>query len=328
METKDYRSAGGKARAEKLTPEQRKDIAKKAAESRWSTEKITHEGEICLADIKIPCYVTSNGVRVLSGRGMQEALRLVDEDTPRNGQKPGSRMDRFLGTKSLKELIFKDKSPDHFDPIKCLYNGKSINGYRAEVLADICEAMLDARDLGMTDTPRKQIIAKQCELLVRGFARIGITALVDEATGYQEVRDRHALHAILDKYLRKEFAAWAKRFPDEFYKQMFRLKGWVYPTEANSKPGIVGTYTNNIVYERLAPGLLEELETLNPKMDSGSRKSKHHQWLTTDVGHPALAQHLHAIIGFMRVSQSWEQFINMIDIAFPRKGHTIPLAFE
>jgi len=39
-------------------------------------------------------------------------------------------------------------------------------------------------------------------------------ALVDEATGYQEIRDRLALQAILDRFLRKELAAWAKRFPD------------------------------------------------------------------------------------------------------------------
>jgi len=49
---------------------------------------------------------------------------------------------------------------------------------------------------------------------VRGFARVGIIALVDEATGYQEVRNKLALQAILDAFLRKELAAWAKRFPD------------------------------------------------------------------------------------------------------------------
>ena len=58
------------------------------------------------------------------------------------------------------------------------------------------------------------------------------------------------------------------------------------------RPGIVGTYTNDLVYERLAPGILEELEARNPKDDKGHRKGKHHQLLTEDVGHPALAQHL------------------------------------
>ncbi len=64
-------------------------------------------------------------------------------------------------------------------------------------------------------------IAKAASLLIRGLAYVGIVALVDEATGYQEVRDKRALQSILDKYLRKELAAWAKRFPDEFCKEMF-----------------------------------------------------------------------------------------------------------
>jgi hypothetical protein len=41
--------------------------------------------------------------------------------------------------------------------------------------------------------PFKSHIAKQCELLVRAFARVGIVALVDEVTGYQEIRDRETL---------------------------------------------------------------------------------------------------------------------------------------
>jgi hypothetical protein len=63
-----------------------------------------------------------------------------------------------------------------------------------------------------------------------------------------------------------------------------------------------------------------------PAHDQGKRRGKHHQWLTDDVGHPALAQHLHAVIGFMRASLSWDHFYRMINRAFPKKGQTIELA--
>lgn len=174
-------------------------------------------------------------------------------------------------------------------------------------------------------TKQQLPIAKKCEILVRGLAQVGIVALVDEATGYQEVRDRLALQAILDAYLRKELAAWAKRFPDEFYREMFRLRGWPWERLSVSRPSIVGKFTNDLVYERLAPGVLEELQRLNPKDDRGRRKSRHHQWLTEDVGHPALAQHLHAVIGFMRASSTWDQFYRLIQRAFPKKGQTIEM---
>ena len=85
---------------------------------------------------------------------------------------------------------------------------------------------------------------------------------------------KQALQAILDAYLRKELAAWAKRFPDEFYEQMFRLRGWQWKGMKVNRPQIVGRYTNDLVYERLEPGILNELQTRNPKNQRGERDSK------------------------------------------------------
>jgi hypothetical protein len=119
------------------------------------------------------------------------------------------------------------------------------------------------------------------------------------------------LQAMLDMFLRKELAAWAKRFPDEFYEHIFRLRGWPWKGRGKNPPQVVAACTKDIVYARLAPHILEELERRNPK-EGGRRKGAHHQWLTDDVGHPALAQHLHAIITLMRVSKTWPQFKHML----------------
>ena len=91
------------------------------------------------------------------------------------------------------------------------------------------------------------------------------------------------------------------------------------------RPGVVAAYTKDLVYARLAPGVLEELERKNPVTPTGRRKAKHHQWLTDDVGHPALAQHLHAIIGLMRASETWEGFRKLVDRAFPKRGDNLEL---
>ena len=149
--------------------------------------------------------------------------------------------------------------------------------------------------------------------------------LIDEATGYQEVRDKQALQAILDAYLRKELAAWARRFPDEFYREIFRLRGWDWKGRKFNPPSVVGHYTNDLVYERLAPGILEELQRRNPKNDKGNRKAKHQQFLTDDIGHPALSQHIHALMAFMRVSANWEQFYDIASRAFPKKNTNLLL---
>lgn len=149
-----------------------------------------------------------------------------------------------------------------------------------------------------------------------------------KATGYQKVRDRQALQKILDAYLRKELAAWAKRFPNEFYEEMFRLRKWQWNGLSVKRPGFVGKLTNDLVYERLAPSLLAELNRKNPVSEAGHRKSRHHQWLSDDIGIPALAQHIHAAIALMRASDSWSAFYGMINRALPKKSGQLPLLIE
>jgi hypothetical protein len=106
---------------------------------------------------------------------------------------------------------------------------------------------------------------------------------------------------------------------------MFRLKNWQWRGMSMNRPSVVGKFTNDLAYERLAPGILEELQKSNPKDEKGQRPAKDHQWLTEDVGHPALAQHLHAVIGFMRASTTWCGFYRLMQRAFPKKGQTIEM---
>jgi hypothetical protein len=220
-----------------------------------------------------------------------------------------------------KDLIARIRNPIEFQPTR---GGRSAFGYEATALADLCDAILAARKKKLLN-PIQQRYADAAEILVRGFARVGIIALVDEATGFQEIRDRHALQQILDTYLRKEFAAWAKRFPDEFYQEIFRLRGWVWRGMRINRPQCVAAYTRDLVYKRLAPGILTELEQRNPVVQHGSRASRHHQWLTEDIGHPALAQHLHALIGLMRASDNWSQMMKLVNRAFPKRGDSLQL---
>ena len=332
-EAVEPKAKGGYARAEKLTPEERSAIAKKAAESRWDgaipvAAYGSPDHPMKIGEIEIPCYVLSDGRRVIVQGGMLTALEMSQGTA---GRGAGDRLAKFIRPKTLKPFVSNSLAGMIMEPIRFRTSTGSIAyGYEATALADLCDAVLEARKQKKTDNTvyfnyQLDHIADQCEILARVFMRLGIIALVDEATGYQEVRDRKALEAILDRFLRKELAAWAKRFPDEFYQQIFRLKGWEWNGMSVKRPGVVGKYTIDLVYERLAPGIVAELEKLNPKNERGNRTHKHHQWLTEDIGHPALAQHLYALIGFMRVCGDWEQFYRMVQRAFPKKNTTMLL---
>jgi P63C domain-containing protein len=274
-----------------------------------------------IGDLGIPAYVLENGTRVLSGRGMQTALQL--------GQSHGSKLRNLLSSANIRPHISNELAMALDSPLRFVRpgrGGKLAVGYEATILPDICDAILEARKKEKL-TPTEQLVADQCEILTRAFAKVGIIALIDEVTGYQEIRDREALQAILDKYLRKEYAAWAKRFPDDFYREMFRLRGWQWRGMKVNRPSIVAHYTKDLIYQRLAPGIMEKLERLNPRDEKGNRAAKHHQWLTNDIGVPALAQHLYATVGFMRAASTWDSFYRSMQRAFPKLNSNMVLNF-
>ncbi len=288
----------------------------------------THRGVLNLGNIKIPCAVLDDGKRVITEHGMTMSLlgsrSGASKRLKKAHQDGGALLPIFLAPGNLKPFISDELAAGPLTAIEYRDGDRTVRGFDATALPAACDVWLKAREAGALQSQQLDK-AQKAEMLMRGLAHIGIIALVDEATGYQEIRDRLALQAILDAYLRKELAAWAKRFPDEFYQQMFRLKGWQWKGMSVNRPSVVGKFTNDIVYERLAPGILEELQTRNPKDERGQRSAKHHQWLTEDVGHPALAQHLHAVIGFMRASSTWNSFYRLMQRAFPKKGNTIEL---
>lgn len=324
IQSESKQAKGGKARAESLSAPERRRIASVAAKARWQAPKATHTGELHIGEITIQCAVLPDGRRVLSQRGVGRALGRGYGGANWRGDDAGGNLPFYVAAKTLipfipNELLLLIQQPVQYQQRQ---GGGVAHGIEATALPLICDVWLKARAEGALTSAQKAV-AQRAEVLMRGLAHIGVVALVDEATGYQEVRDRMALQAILDQFLRKELAAWAKRFPEDFYKEIFRLRSWKWNNL--KRPGVVAAYTKDLVYARLAPGVLQDLERRNPIIATGRRAAKHHQWLTDDVGHPALAQHLHAVIGLMRASDSWDGFKKLVDRAFPKRGDNLEL---
>lgn len=275
-----------------------------------------------IGDIEIPCYVLEDETRVLAERGMIGGL----------GMKRGiggERLVRFLGGKSISTFVSNDitavsKNPIRFQPP---HGGTAAYGYPATLLTDICDAVLVARDAGALQKQQLHI-ARRCEILIRGLARVGIIALVDEATGYQEIRARNALANILEKFIAKELQSWTKTFPDDFYKEMFRLRDWPWRPWDVKRPSVIGKYTNELVYERIAPIILDELRKRNPILPTGHRGHRHHQWFTPDFGHPKLKEHLASVIALMRASSNWSQFLRNMNRSLPKLNETIEMQLD
>lgn len=320
-------SKGGKRRAEILTAKERRDIASVAARARWAEvsklPKATHTGTLRIGDAEIPCAVLSDGTRLLTQAGFLGALGRSTKPKGRSQQVTDG-LPPFLATKSIKPLISQEILSATVPVAFITPTGGKALGFKAELLTNVCDLFLEARAANLL-TKQQLPIADKAEMLVRALAKVGIVALVDEATGFQAERARDELHRLLSIYLAEERLAWAKRFPDEFYKQIYRLKGWKWPV-GKAKTSLLGHITNDIVYDRLPPGVLEKLRELNPtQQQTKRRKWKHHQFLSEQVGQPDLRDHILQLVPIMKISRDWTIFKRHVDIAFPKTGTQIEM---
>lgn len=332
---KSGRVRSGIARMGKLTPEERSALARRAAERRWAapaTEDLPYaikEGTLTVGDIKFDCAVLNDETRVITEADFMKTMGMYRSgalSVRRREREASAPIPLFLAHKNIKPFADKHLGSVHFTPKRYrTTKGGVAAGIPALAIPKVCEIWIDANRAGVLGRTQERI-AEKADTLLRGFAYVGIIALVDEATGYQRDRADEALQAILQQYLRSKLAVWVKTFPDEYYKEIYRLRGWPWYGMSKNRYSVVGKYTIDLVYRRLTPGLLKELEKRNPKIN-GRRRDRYPQWLTEDIGNPALKQHLFALIALMRSSDSWNEFYDRANRAFVRYGDTLQLPF-
>lgn len=324
------KARGGVARMEGTTAKERKALAKRGAAARWADVPQAICGSpdrpLRIGDHELQCYVLEDGTRVLSQAEFLEALgRHRKANVRREGgeeQLPAILQGKAINPFITKEIVEKSR------PIKFRTPSNALaSGYRADLLPIVCEVYLKARDAAVLP-PNQQHVAKQADILMRGLAHVGIIALVDEATGYQEFRAKDALSRILEAFVAKELQPWVKTFPDDYYEQLFRLRGLDYRNDSVKRPQYFGTLTNDIVYKRLAPGVLDELKKVIPRNEAGRPKGALSQALTRNIGYPKLREHLGAVVATMKLSANWHDFKAKLNKNYPPIGKPTQLTME
>ena len=262
----------------------------------------THKGDLVIGEKSIACAVLSNGKRIITQTALFDAF-----DRPRKGEKRLEGLPSIVGAKNLVPFIT-DELREKAEPIHYyMQNGKATAGYDAELIPLVCELYLLANDEGMLlDSQEKMVL--QASILIRSLAKVGITALIDEATGYQYDRENNALQEILKAYIAEDFLKWQARFPRKYYQELYRLYDWDYNPLSMKHPKYLGRFTNEYVYDHLPEGVLKELRQKNPKNDKGNRVKRHHQFLTGDIGIPHLEKHITKLITIMELSDNADQF--------------------
>ncbi|RYG79289.1 hypothetical protein EON77_09365 [bacterium] len=322
----------GEARWKGVKVGERKALVSKAAHARWKKDRIVvaeHRGSVKLAGFEIGCAVLSDGRRVFSERSLSEALghkRHADEYAERKkALETGSEVLPVFITPKVRPYLSEEAAAKLAKPIRYQAAkgfGIPAFGVDATLLADICEAYLTARDANVLRTAAELAKAAAADKLIRALARVAIVALIDEATGYQVVRDRDELQQLLAKYVSEEVRPWAAVFPNDFYVELFRLRK-VKMEDVRKRPQYFGKLTNEIVYERLIPGILPKLQELNPTDDKGRRARKHTQFLSNSAGAQHLKNHLTGVVMLMRSATDYDDFVRRLDRAAPKQNREI-----
>jgi len=309
--------------------------------------KVKHSGNWIIDkenDLSVLCYVMDNNERVLSLRGTSRAMGLVGGGSTALVRNLGAKwISPYLSDK-LKEwlsLALRNELPDYINE-----SNRAFTPFNAELFIDLCKAYVDAMRDGVLETDIQKKVADRLYITMTAFAKVGLISIIDEVTGFQYEREKDALQKMYKMFFSEDLIPWQQKFPHLFYKELFRLNDWEW-TEENmkKKPGVIGKWTNKLIYEQMPAGILEELRKRNPKNEKGYTKNKDFQHLSMDVGHPTLSRLLQQSLTLFALSdnmkQMWWQFEKLVahqkgyeqlgldlppiepPYAFDEKGYTI-----
>lgn len=332
-------SKGGKARANTLTPEERKEIARNAVRARWAKAGKLKEaipepepddtpasatplviepqapalpysmfrGTLKLGPMYVECHVLNDGRRVFTQREMVRVLSA--------GRVSGN-LTRYL---ERNPLITKDENLGPEIQFKVPGSNLFAIGREATTLIEICEKYLEARDAGKLKKSQEHL-AVQSDIIIRACAKVGIIALIDEATGYQKVRAKNALQLKLQAFIADELQEWARMFPEEFWLELARLEGIHY--SPRSRPLRWGKYIMAFVYDAIDKDVGKQLREKNPNPHF---KLNHHQWLKK-FGRDKVHDQIQRVVTIMKLCDSMDEFRKKFDRVF--KKSPIQTSFE
>ncbi len=274
-----------------------------------------YSGSLPIGDIEIDCAVLEDGTRVLSERAVHRAFgsKRGGAHWRRMKENPdGANLPSFISASNLLPFINNDLEMALTKPLQYtnVKGGAVANGLKAELLPEICGIYLEARRKGKLH-PSQEHLANQSEILMQAFAKVGIIALIDEATGYQRDRAHDALRLLLSKYIAEGLQKWLKTFPDAFFVELDKLYD-NEPTTSRNRPQYYGRFINKYIYDPIENGYVKnKLDELNIT-DEGKRKARFHQWLSDD-GRNILIHQIGRVQGLMEMCNDIDAFKKAAD---------------
>jgi len=264
-----------------------------------------------LGEKLLPCYRLDTGERVFSLKGV--VVSLIETE--------GGQLAEYIKVKSLRTFLPNDLVPAENDAIPALIQfdtgsegvSKFAYGLPVEKFIDLCDAYSQAAEKGSL-TERQQRIAINANAFLRACAKVGIVAMVDEATGYQEERPIDELQIKFKLFLAEEMRKWDKTFPDDLWIQFGRLTRW--KGTLHQRPKYWGKLVWELIYEYLDPDVAQWLRENAPKP---MHEQNYHQWLSEQYGLKKLVEHIWKVVGIASTCSDMEELRTKMQTLYGKK---------
>jgi hypothetical protein len=247
-------------------------------------------GVLPIGENELPCYVLNDGRRVISRTGATTSL---------TGRRGGD-LESYISVGALQGYLPPDFTDHMIEFTLQGVTNRTVRGITAESFCDLCTAYVRALDDGALQSDRQREIAAHAGIFLAASAKVGLLALIDEATGYQYDRAEDALRFKLKIFLEDEMRKWEKTFPDQLWTEFGRLTGRKGATNSQ-RPRYWGKLVMELVYGYLDADVAQWLKDNAPKPQHGQN---YHQWLSSQYGLKKLTEHLWMLIGMAAACQS------------------------
>lgn len=263
-----------------------------------------YSGTLQLGQQLIDCYVLDDGNRVIS---MRATVKAIANDT--NGD-----LSKYVGVRSLQDYIDAELLSKKIIEFSIPGNPFAAKGITAETFLDICSSYVSAFTGGAPLTEKQKGIAINCSILLSACAKTGLIALIDEATGYQYVREDDALQVKIRAFISEELRAWEKTFPDELWEEFGRLTSW--QGSLQQRPKYWGKLVLELIYDAMDPDVAKYLKMNKPKPKHGMN---YHQWLSEDLGVRSLTTHINQVIGIAKTCTTMDELRHKVALYYGKE---------
>lgn len=271
-------------------------------------EATNHTGKLSVGDLELDVTILKDGTPVISYGSAEKFFGL-------NSHK-GKFFPQLTG--QLKETIG--------NPISWRVKGNKrvYSGFDANVLYRFASTLVKMSKFDNQElSPSKQQIIEQCWALVDAFGESGVRAVCYDAAGYLQEIKRGVMTEYFNSFIADVLKPWQLRFDGDIWREFYRVWGKEIPKD---RPMHEGAWLSKLldvyVYGVMPKEVVDEIKSKNPYVKGRYRAHKNHQFLSEQMGDPALMSVIAQVRTLLRLTPPGkpQKFKELHRKAFPPKG--------